>query len=123
MKTMMLGVALALAVALVPAAAAARGMGAAAADSRLLSAWGVPLNLGQTAVSPDGEDATLDPDTIREAQEQLESAGFDPGPATGDLHEQTREALRKYQDVKRLPVSGELDARTRTALRGEAIRA
>jgi peptidoglycan hydrolase-like protein with peptidoglycan-binding domain len=122
MKTMMLGVALALALALVPAAAA-RGMGAADGDARPLSARGIPLNPGQTAAAPVGEVADLAPDTIREAQEQLESAGFDPGPATGDLHEQTREALRKYQDVKGLPVSGDLDARTRTALRGETIRA
>jgi hypothetical protein len=60
-------------------------------------------------------------DAVREAQEQLRGAGFDPGRVTGVVHSQTQEAIRKYQRVKGLPVTGELDDRTRGALRRERI--
>jgi len=61
-------------------------------------------------------------DAVREAQEQLKGAGFDPGPVTGVVDSETREAIRKYQRVKGLPVSGELDDGTRGALRREHVR-
>jgi general secretion pathway protein A len=55
-------------------------------------------------------------DTIRQAQERLRTAGFYPGPVDGFLGRRTRDALRKYQENKRLLVTGELDRATRVAL-------
>lgn len=75
-----------------------------------------PQRLVQAAGGP-----ALPSDAVREAQEQLRGAGFDPGPVTGVVHSQTREAIRKYQRVKGLPVNGELDDRTRGVLRRERI--
>lgn len=121
MNTRMLSVTLLLGLVL-GAEPGARWPGAASAGSSVLVLSGIALAVAESEAGAGREDDHLSRDTIREAQEQLQSAGFAPGPATGTLHDQTREALRKYQGVKGLPVSGELDPRTRTALRGETIR-
>ena len=55
-------------------------------------------------------------DLIRQIQMRLTSAGFYPGPIDGFFGPRTREALRKYQDNKGLPMTGELDKATRIAL-------
>lgn len=54
--------------------------------------------------------------TVSQAQAQLKAAGFDPGTASGVMNQQTRDALRRYQEAKGLPATGELDQRTRAAL-------
>lgn len=53
---------------------------------------------------------------IRQAQERLKDAGFNPGPADGQLGAQTREALREYQKSHGLPQTGQLDEPTRELL-------
>lgn len=53
---------------------------------------------------------------IRQAQEHLKAAGFDPGPVDGLFGEQTQDALRQYQAARSLPVTGILDEAVRKAL-------
>lgn len=57
-----------------------------------------------------------DAETIKQAQEQLKSAGFDPGPTDGIMGPQTQKALKDYQQSKGLKASGQLDQETRQAL-------
>lgn len=56
------------------------------------------------------------PGLIRQVQERLKAAGCGPGSLDGTLGPRTKEALRCYQIRYRLPVTGELDTATRTAL-------
>ena len=53
---------------------------------------------------------------IRQAQRQLQEAGFAPGSIDGMLGPQTRVALQHYQAKRGLPKTGELDEATRKAL-------
>lgn len=59
---------------------------------------------------------TLSAIIIRQAQERLHAAGFDPGPTDGMLGLRTREALRGYPRVSNLPVTGSPDKATLAAL-------
>jgi peptidoglycan hydrolase-like protein with peptidoglycan-binding domain len=54
--------------------------------------------------------------TIRQAQQQLKAAGFDPGPVDGHLGSSTRAALSNYQAAHSLPKTGKLDQATRRSL-------
>jgi peptidoglycan hydrolase-like protein with peptidoglycan-binding domain len=54
--------------------------------------------------------------TIREVQRQLASRGYNPGPADGVLGRATRAALMDFQRKENLPVTGQPDNATRTAL-------
>jgi TonB family protein len=56
--------------------------------------------------------------SVRQIQDRLRAAGFDPGPPDGVVGPRTREALRKYQESRGLAVTGELDDATRQALQG-----
>jgi hypothetical protein len=53
---------------------------------------------------------------LRQAQRQLQEAGFTPGAVDGMLGPQTREALQHYQAKHGLPKTGALDEATRKAL-------
>lgn len=55
--------------------------------------------------------------TLAEAQQKLAGLGFDPGPADGVAGGKTSRALRAFQTVRRIPVSGQLDAATIEELR------
>jgi peptidoglycan hydrolase-like protein with peptidoglycan-binding domain len=55
-------------------------------------------------------------DQVRQAQERLKEAGFDPGPIDGLLGEQTKQALREYQKAHGLRQTGQLDESTRESL-------
>jgi peptidoglycan hydrolase-like protein with peptidoglycan-binding domain len=60
--------------------------------------------------------ASMDPATVRQAQERLASEGFNPGPADGRLGQQTKQGLKDFQQSKGLEPSGQLDAQTIAAL-------
>jgi hypothetical protein len=61
---------------------------------------------------------------VGQAQERLKAAGFDPGYSDGVIGYRTREALRRYQASRGLPITGQLDEATRQALLvGERARA
>jgi TonB family protein len=55
-------------------------------------------------------------DDVRQAQERLQAAGLNPGPADGVMGQQTTTALRQYQSTHGLSVTGLLDEPTRHAL-------
>ena len=53
---------------------------------------------------------------VRQAQQALANLKFNPGPIDGRLGPRTRAAIMDFQDARRLPKSGELDAATLQAL-------
>ncbi|MEQ9334167.1 peptidoglycan-binding protein [Thalassobaculum sp.] len=53
---------------------------------------------------------------VLQAQERLDALGLSPGPIDGVMGELTAQALRDFQRKNELPVTGELDWPTRTAL-------
>lgn len=53
---------------------------------------------------------------VRQVQERLKDAGFNPGPVDGLLGTQTKEAIKDYQKAQGLPQSGQLDEPTRELL-------
>jgi len=53
---------------------------------------------------------------VRQVQERLKEAGFNPGPVDGQFGPQTREALKEYQKAHGLPETGQLDESTRDLL-------
>ena len=53
---------------------------------------------------------------IRQAQEGLQHAGMNPGPADGIPGQQTLAALQQFQRTRGLPVTGLLDPATKQAL-------
>jgi TonB family protein len=55
-------------------------------------------------------------DEVRQVQERLHTAGFNPGPVDGTPGAQTTEALRQYQRSRGLPPTGGLDDATKHAL-------
>ncbi len=65
---------------------------------------------------PAAVDQLLARDMIQLAQEQLRSAGFDPGHVDGVFDAQTEAALLAYQANYGLPRTGLLDEATRRAL-------
>jgi peptidoglycan hydrolase-like protein with peptidoglycan-binding domain len=58
----------------------------------------------------------IDQEQIRQAQQHLKDAGFDPGPIDGQLGPQTQAALREFQKSQGLPQTGHLDDSTRARL-------
>jgi peptidoglycan hydrolase-like protein with peptidoglycan-binding domain len=56
---------------------------------------------------------------IRQVQERLKEAGFNPGPADGQLGPQTKDALKGYQKAQGLPQTGQLDEPTKDLLMAE----
>ena len=57
---------------------------------------------------------------VREAQQALQRAGFDPGPIDGMMGPKTAEALREFQNSKNVQVTGKLNEETLSALNIDA---
>lgn len=53
---------------------------------------------------------------VKAAQEKLVELGYDAGDVDGTMGPRTRGALRTFQDVNSIPVSGEIDEATATRL-------
>ena len=79
------------------------------------NACGFEFSVGSAprAASSQGEERLT---TIRQAQQRLQAAGFNPGLADGQLGPRTVKALRDYQAKRKLTVTGQLDDATRKAL-------
>jgi len=59
----------------------------------------------------------LDPiDEISGLQQRLNNLGFNAGSEDGELSEETRAALRKFQERQKLDITGEADAATKAAI-------
>jgi peptidoglycan hydrolase-like protein with peptidoglycan-binding domain len=56
------------------------------------------------------------PGDVRQAQERLKEAGFNPGPVDGQFGVQTKEAIKEYQKAQGLAQTGQLDEPTRDFL-------
>jgi peptidoglycan hydrolase-like protein with peptidoglycan-binding domain len=56
---------------------------------------------------------------VRQVQERLTAAGFDPGPADGIVGPRMHAALRAFQQARGLEPTGEPDDQTLTALGAE----
>ena len=62
--------------------------------------------------APQESDAALelDRESRRQVQQRLREAGFDPGPADGQLGPRTRDAIRRWQESAGVPATGYLDS-------------
>lgn len=78
-------------------------------------ALGLPVVFATGAVAL-AQSAPRQTSVVREAQEQLQSRGYDPGPATGAINPKTQSAIRLFQKDSGLPATGRLDAKTQTLL-------
>ena len=65
-----------------------------------------------TVVQPQKKPVELGPGTVRAAQKELTSRGYDPGPQDGVAGPQTRAAVRKFQADQGIAQTGKLDLNT-----------
>lgn len=73
------------------------------------------VQVAQAAGAAAPRTIAADPQVLR-AQQALSAARFDPGPADGVMGAKTRDAIRKFQEARKLAPSGTLDANTLAAL-------
>lgn len=74
-------------------------------------------NLGATNQGMPGSHTSMHGEaTVRQVQEALLKAGYDPGPIDGVMGPRTEQALSRYQQAKGLSSSANLDAQTLSAL-------
>lgn len=66
----------------------------------------------QGGSAPDAKDQRL----VRKVQQELKAEGIDPGPIDGLWGPKTSRAVRQFQKEARIDASGQLDARTLSAL-------
>jgi SH3 domain-containing YSC84-like protein 1 len=59
---------------------------------------------------------TASAETVKQAQQTLQAAGFDPGQIDGRMGPDTQTALKDFQRSKGLHVTGQLDTETQRAL-------
>ena len=71
---------------------------------------------GGTGRLPGGDDSVA---TIQSIQLNLKKLGYDPGAATGELTDKTREAISKYQADKGLAVTGQPSSELAQALQAD----
>lgn len=85
-------------------------------DRKIVKTKGIGDSIGQLlkAAGSDGKkEATaraklLDDKKIRFVQTRLAQLGFAPGPVDGVLGEKTRDAIKKFENARHIPVSGEI---------------
>ena len=63
----------------------------------------------------------LNPITTRLVEARLRQLGLDPGAVDGQIDENTRRALRRYQRARDLPVTGYLSEQTLVRLLADSI--
>jgi peptidoglycan hydrolase-like protein with peptidoglycan-binding domain len=83
---------------------------------------GEPAALGATrggAPAPTATTGDLPRERVRQVQERLAAAGFDPGPVDGVVGGRTRAALRAFQEARGLDPTGEPDRSTLAELGAE----
>jgi len=61
---------------------------------------------------PSGGFTTDDPIRVKEIQQALKLAGFDPGPVDGQMGQRTRTAIRDFQLAQGLQADGKVGTRT-----------
>jgi peptidoglycan hydrolase-like protein with peptidoglycan-binding domain len=73
---------------------------------------GAMPDAGAGAEGAAGPIVALPRERVRQMQERLAAAGFDPGPADGTVGPQTRAALRAFQEERGLAPTGEPNGAT-----------
>jgi lipid-binding SYLF domain-containing protein/peptidoglycan hydrolase-like protein with peptidoglycan-binding domain len=63
---------------------------------------------------------TTSPDDVREVQESLTVLMYNPGEPNGIMTDQTQDAIREFQYLNSLPVTGQLDEQTTIAINTQA---
>jgi lipid-binding SYLF domain-containing protein len=63
-----------------------------------------------------GHDSKASMSEIRQMQQALADLQYNPGPANGKMTSQTRQAIREFQWLNDMPVTGNLDAQTTIAI-------
>jgi localization factor PodJL len=61
------------------------------------------------AFAPNAQAVPLSAEEIKSIQELLNEQGFDAGPATGELADKTRAAIRAFQSRYKVPITGIAD--------------
>jgi peptidoglycan hydrolase-like protein with peptidoglycan-binding domain len=79
-------------------------------------ASGASLMLAAAQRKPEPPRQAPTSEFIRGGQRALKRAGYDPGMIDGQMGPSTREALRRFQEANRLPITGEFDIPTLTKL-------
>jgi hypothetical protein len=72
----------------------------------------------QTATTSTAPRSTYDPSTIRAVQQALNSRGYNAGAVDGQWNVATQDAVKRFQQLSGLPVTGELNPTTLSALGG-----
>lgn len=102
----------ALTLALLGALAVSPALARGGAEQRSEIQGGQQSQAGQTSQ----QRLSLDQDTVRQLQEQLQSQGYDVGEVDGVLGPNTRQALTNFQRDQNLQASGQPDQQTMAAL-------
>lgn len=102
----------ALTLALLGALAVSPALARGGAEQRSEIQGGQQSQAGQTSQ----QRLSLDQDTVRQLQEQLQSQGYDVGEVDGVLGPNTRQALTDFQRDQNLQASGQPDEQTMAAL-------
>ncbi|MCJ7840189.1 S41 family peptidase [Lederbergia sp. NSJ-179] len=63
----------------------------------------------------------MNEENVKFAQEMLKGLGFAPGRTDGYFDEQTERAVKAFQSIEKLPVTGEIDEKTAAALEEKII--
>jgi peptidoglycan hydrolase-like protein with peptidoglycan-binding domain len=79
--------------------------------------WLCPIGIeagtpGTTGEQRPEQPELLSKDNVKLVQERLKAEGVYAGPLDGELNEQTKAALRQYQEKQGIPVSGAVDEET-----------
>lgn len=78
-------------------------------------------NAGQQRARAEEAALGLNPVARRLAEARLADLGLNPGAVDGTFDKDTRRAIRRYQDARRLPVSGYLDRVTAVRLMADTF--
>ena len=68
-------------------------------------------------------DTAVPESQVKQAQQQLKSAGLYKGAVDGKMGSDTQQAIEQFQQKHGLPATGTLDEKTMTALQGSTGRA
>ena len=71
--------------------------------------------------TPAATDIRADHKRIERIQRQLNSLGYDAGPADGNFGPRTRAAIRAFEAREKLPVSGEISESLEDELRAALL--
>lgn len=85
----------------------------AAGQGRAEAAKPVAADAGKSVPVPQSDP---EPMTLEQAQARLDELGFKAGKVDGRIGPKTRAGLKRFQEERGIPVTGELDPATITAL-------